>query len=158
VSSQQQKRFESALKKVADGEADALVGETLSGVGHPAAAQARKDLAGQRAFVKAEVIDLQVASDDAHVALRLAVAPDAVDFRSSGGLRLESLALNGVPVYELHAQPPRATVDSRGQPSFEFLVSGTIERTLAPDLRSMTSLSIEGMLADGRFLGALKAG
>jgi hypothetical protein len=107
--------------------------------------------------VKAEVVDMQVAADGAHVSLRLAVPPESIDFRSLEPVMLQSLALNGLPIHEPRMQAPRSSVGSRGQPSFEVLVSGSIEPTLAHDLRSMTSLSLEGLFADGRFLSALKA-
>jgi hypothetical protein len=151
------KSMESVLKRVASGEVDAAVGATLVSGSHQARA-AERDLAEQRAFVRAEVVDLQVDPDDSRVVLRLAVSPDAIDLRSTDMPLLQSLALNGAPVHDLRIQAPRSAVDSMGRPSFEFSLSGRIERTLARDLRSTTALSIEGVLTDGRFLAALKGG
>jgi hypothetical protein len=157
---QAKRSVQSTLDRVASGKLDKALGATFArpldpGSGEGAAV--RREFAGQRGFVKAEVMDMQVAPDGSHVSLRLVVPPEAIDFRSAEPVAFESLAINGLPVHEPRLQPPRSSVDSRGNPGFEFLISGSIEPTVARDLRSMTSLSLEGVFADGRFFAAMKA-
>jgi hypothetical protein len=163
--------YEAALSRVASGAVDAAAAAALSSpaavaalaasaamaAAAPAAAMASAVADVHHSFVKAEVVELQVGPDDSQLSLRLSVPLEALDLRSAQPLSISALAVNGVSLGEMRVQSPRSAVDSQGRPSFEVLVTGQVERTVARDMRAMTTLSVEGTLDDGRFLAAFKA-
>ena len=116
--------------------------------------QARSKLEMGSGFVRAEIVAVTV-PDEHHVLLRLGLAPGDVSLEAP--LELKSLTINGSRVDGIEIQSPRASVGADGQPNFEFMIWGQVEPVLARELRSASSLYLEGALPDGRVLSALRA-